>query len=49
MYGDKPRGPGYGYLFVVAIAILVAWFVLRPMGLQIRHVFETLVDAFSGH
>jgi hypothetical protein len=49
MYGDKPRGPGYGYLFVMAIVILVAWFFLRPMGLQIRDIFESLVTAFGGH
>ena len=49
MYGDKPRGPGYGYLIVVGIAALVAFFFLRPVGLQITNILQSLVDAFGNH
>jgi len=44
---EKPRGPGFIYLFMVAIAALVAWYFLRPLGLQIHDLLQTLVDAFN--
>ncbi|MCE0499604.1 MAG: hypothetical protein LV481_16820 [Methylacidiphilales bacterium] len=47
MDGDKPRGPGFGYLIVVAIAALVGWFYLRPLGLQVRDVLQSLINAFG--
>ena len=41
------RGPGHTYLVLLVIAALVAWMFVRPLGLQIRDVFQTLVDAFN--
>jgi hypothetical protein len=50
MDDNRPRGPGFryfGYVTLVVIAVLVAWFVVRPLGLQVSGVFQTLVNAFS--
>jgi len=47
---DKPKRPwsGFGYLILVVIAILVALFLVRPLGLEVRSIFQTLNDAFQG-
>ena len=47
MDGGKPRRPGFSYLSIVAIAILAAWFFARPLGLHIRDILQSLVDAFG--
>ena len=46
----KPKRPwgGFGWLIIIVIAILVAYFVLLPIGQEIRGVFQTLTDAFQG-
>lgn len=43
----RPWG-GFGYLIVVVIAVLAAWFILRPIGLQVRDVFQRLTNALGG-
>lgn len=43
----RPWG-GFGYVIIVVIAILVAYFVVLPIGLEIRGVFQKLTDAFQG-
>ena len=47
MDDDKPRGAGFSYLTIVVMAILAAWFYLRPLGLQIRRVLQSLFGAFG--
>jgi hypothetical protein len=49
MLDDKPKRPwsGFGYLVLVVIAILVAYFIVLPVGLKIRGVFQSMNDAFS--
>ena len=46
---DKPKRPwsGFGYLVLVVIAILVAYFIVRPIGQEVASVFQTLTNAFS--
>jgi uncharacterized membrane protein required for colicin V production len=47
---DKPRGLVsrlFGYLSIVVIAMLVAWFFVRPLGQQIHDIFQSLVNGFS--
>ena len=50
MEKDKPKGPwgGFGYMILAVLAILVAYFIVLPIGEQIRGVFQQLTDAFSG-
>ena len=50
MEKDKPQRPwgGFGYLILVVLAILVAYFVVLPIGQQIGGVFQQLTNAFSG-
>ena len=45
----KPKRPwtGFDYLVLLVLALIVAVFVLRPIGLQIRDVFQTLTNAFQ--
>ncbi len=44
-----PKSP-VGYIVLVAIAVLVAVFVVRPLGEQIAGVFQILITAFkNGH
>ncbi len=45
----KPKRPwgGFQYLVLVVVGILVAWFVIRPVGQQIAGVLQTLTDAFA--
>jgi hypothetical protein len=49
MEKDKPKKPwgGFGYLILVIIAILVAYFVVLPVGREIGSVFQRLTDAFK--
>ena len=47
MDSDKPRGPGSGYLIIVVIAIIVAWFFIRPLGQQVHDILQSLVGAFG--
>ena len=42
----RPWSP-WQYLVLVVVAILIAVFVVRPIGLQITSVFQTLTDAFA--
>jgi len=46
----KPKQPwgGFGYVIVVTIAILVAYFVVLPIGQQIQAVFQELTNALQG-
>jgi hypothetical protein len=44
---DKPWG-GFGVLILSVIAILVAYFIVLPIGQQISAVFQTLTNAFQG-
>jgi hypothetical protein len=50
MRDDKPKRPwsGFGYTVLVVIAILAAWFVVRPVGLEVSSVFQRLSDALGG-
>jgi len=43
----RPWG-GFGYLIIVVLAILVAYFVILPIGQEVRGVFQKLTDAFQG-
>ncbi len=47
----KPKRPwsGLGFVIICVIAILVGYFIVLPVGLEIRHVFETLTNAFGNH
>ena len=48
--GDpKPKGPWspWQYVVLIVIAILIAVFVVRPIGLQITGVFQRLPDAIQ--
>jgi hypothetical protein len=42
----RPRSP-WQYIVLIVIAILIAVFVIRPIGLQITGVFQRLTDAFQ--
>jgi hypothetical protein len=42
---DRPGG--LVYLIIIGVAVLVAWVFIRPLGLQIHDIFQTLVDAFN--
>lgn len=42
----RPRSP-VGYIVLVVIAVLIAVFVVRPIGQQITGVFQRLTNAFS--
>ncbi|MCE0484425.1 MAG: hypothetical protein LV479_09330 [Methylacidiphilales bacterium] len=46
---NKRKRPwaGFGYLVIIVLAILVAYFIVLPIGQQIRSVFQTLTSAFS--
>jgi hypothetical protein len=50
MSQDKNKRPwgGFGYLILVVIVILVAWFIILPIGMEIREVFQKLTNALSG-
>ena len=45
----KPKRPwkGFAYLVLVLLAILAAYFVVLPLGQEVRGVFQRLTDAFS--
>lgn len=47
---DKPKRPwsGFAYLVIVVIAILIAYFLVYPVGQMIRNVFLTLTHALGG-
>jgi hypothetical protein len=38
---------GFGYLILVVIAVLVAYFIVLPIGQQIAGTFQTLTNAFQ--
>jgi hypothetical protein len=44
-----PKSPWspWQYIVLVVIAILIAVFVVRPIGLEIPGVFQRLTDAFK--
>lgn len=42
----RPRSP-LGYIMLIVIAVLIAVFVVRPMGQEITGVFQRLTDAFK--
>ncbi len=42
----RPWG-GFGYLILVVLAVLVAWFLVLPVGRQVASVFQRLTDAFE--
>jgi hypothetical protein len=50
-FDRQPKRPwsGFQYLIIVAGALLVAWYVLRPVGLDVAGVFQRLTDAFKYH
>ena len=48
MYGNRP-GNYWGYLFLCAVAVAVAYSEVRPIGLQVTSVFQRLADAFQYH
>jgi len=43
----KPWG-GFGYLIIVVLAILAAYFIVLPIGLEVRGVFQKLTNALQG-
>ena len=45
----KPKRPWYsfGVLVLMVLALIAAWCFLLPLGLEVRHVFQILTDAFS--
>jgi len=46
--GEKSKRPwgGFGHLVLVVLAVLIGWFIVRPVGLEIASVFQRLTDAF---
>lgn len=46
---DKPKKSwgGFGYLVLVIISILVAYFIVLPIGQEVASVFQRLTDAFK--
>ena len=47
---NKPKRPwsGFGTLIIIVVAILVAYFVVLPIGEQVRGIFQTLTNALGG-
>ncbi len=47
---DKPKRPwgGLGYVIIVIVAILVAYFIVLPIGQQVHNTFQQLTDALQG-
>ncbi len=45
---EKPKRPwaGFGYLILLVIALLVALFLVWPLGQEVRSVFQRLTEAF---
>jgi Flp pilus assembly pilin Flp len=50
MQKDKSKRPwgGFEYLILVVVAILVGYFVVLPIGQEVRGVFQKLTNAFQG-
>jgi hypothetical protein len=46
MYNNRP-GNYWQYLFLVAVAVGVAYTEVRPIGIQVSQVFQQLIDAFQ--
>lgn len=46
---DKPKRPwsGFGYVILVTLAILVAYFIVLPVGQEVASVFQRLTTAFQ--
>jgi hypothetical protein len=44
---QKPPWSDFAFLVIVVLAILVAWFVIRPVGMEIASVFQRLTNAFQ--
>jgi hypothetical protein len=40
-------GNYWSYLFLVAVAVGVAYTEVRPIGIQVSQVFQQLIDAFQ--
>jgi hypothetical protein len=40
-------GNYWPYLFLVAVATVVAYTEVRPIGLEVSSVFQRLIDAFQ--
>lgn len=51
MEKDKSKRPwsGFGYLVISVIAILVAYYIVLPIGQQVVGVFQRLVEAFQNN
>jgi hypothetical protein len=47
---EKPKRPwsGFGYLIIIVVAVLAAYFVILPIGQQVGGVFQTLTHALGG-
>jgi hypothetical protein len=39
----------WSYLFLVAVAVAVAYTEVRPIGLEVSGVFQRVIDAFQNH
>ena len=50
MEKDKPKKPwgGFGYLILIVLVILVAYFIVLPIGQEISGVFQKLTNALQG-
>jgi hypothetical protein len=48
MFPGQPKRPwgGFSSLLLAVLAVLVAWFIVRPIGLEVAGVFQRLTDAF---
>lgn len=45
---DKKPWSGFGFLIIVVLAVLVAYFIVLPVGQEVRSVFQKLTTAFRG-
>jgi hypothetical protein len=47
---DKSKKPwgGFSYLILIMLAVLVAYFLVLPVGRQVAEVFQTLTNALEG-
>lgn len=49
MQERKPKPPwsDFAFVIVVVLAILVAWFIVLPVGMEIASIFQRLTNAFQ--
>jgi len=49
MENEKLKRPwgGFGYLILIVLAVLVAWFLIMPVGQEVAWVFQRLTDVFK--